>query len=82
MTAHLPMRPLWICEIDGADWPCSHARDELHEQYAGDLPGLGVYMATRLLEASRELADTPHGTPRLLYERFLFWTRSRARRHV
>jgi hypothetical protein len=27
VSAHQPSRPGWVCEADGADWPCEPYRD-------------------------------------------------------
>jgi hypothetical protein len=72
---HKPTRPLWLCVLDGHDWPCKDARTELTEEFRGDGPGLGVYLAAQLFAASRDLEGTPAGTPGKLFSRFLYWAR-------
>jgi hypothetical protein len=72
---HRPDRPSWLCGHCGQDWPCSPARVELGEQYAGDRVGLSVYMAAQHGQAAGEISATV--PPGELYERFLAWTRPR-----
>lgn len=40
---HLPLRPLWLCRVCAAPWPCPVARLTLRQEYAHDRVGLSVY---------------------------------------
>lgn len=52
---HLPLRPLWICRICAAPWPCAPARLSLRRKYAHDLVSLAIYLSTVLHEAAADL---------------------------
>lgn len=78
--AHLPLRPLWLCRVCAAPWPCAVARLSLLREYAHDRVGLLVHLSERLHEAAGELHtlnpyDGP--TPGQLFARFLGWARVR-----
>ncbi len=74
---HAPMRPLWLCRVCAAAWPCPPARLLLTMDYRRDRAGLPVYMAGMLFDAARDLMKlTPSQppTPEELFDRFLAWT--------
>ncbi|MEH1164501.1 hypothetical protein V6V47_03845 [Micromonospora sp. CPCC 205539] len=80
---HLPMRPLWLCRVCAAAWPCPPARLLLTMEYRRDRVALSVYMAGQLFDATADLITlnpNPAPTPVELFERFLAWTTYRARR--
>ncbi|GHJ16524.1 hypothetical protein [Micromonospora sp. AKA38] len=73
---HHPVRPVWLCRVDGQPWPCPPARAALLRDYDGDLVGLAVYLAVTLHDAVRDLYalnpdDAPE--PAVLWDRFLAW---------
>ncbi len=75
---HSPMRPLWLCRVCAAPWPCSPARLTLGREYAGDRLALSVYMTGRLHDAVADLYRlNPNPGPDLteLFDRFLGWVR-------
>ncbi|SCE97650.1 hypothetical protein GA0070216_103472 [Micromonospora matsumotoense] len=77
---HVPMRPLWLCRVCAAPWPCQPARLLLTMDYRQDRVGLSVYMAGRLFDATGDLVTlNPNAVPppAELFERFLAWTRRR-----
>ncbi|WDZ83046.1 hypothetical protein [Micromonospora cathayae] len=68
--AHLPIRPVWRCRIDGAPWPCQPARSRLLRLHADDRLALLMYLGGLMQQAARELpADVD------LTDRFLTWAR-------
>lgn len=71
---HVPSRPLWLCEMDGIDWPCANARRALLAEYRDDRTALGVYLAGRLYEAAWDFHGTPAADPETLFARFLAWS--------
>ena len=76
---HVPMRPLWLCRVCAAPWPCQPARLMLTMDYRRTGSGC-PYMAGRLFDATGDLITlNPHAVPprRELFERFLAWTRRR-----
>ncbi|HEY0700329.1 MAG TPA: hypothetical protein VGD43_21305 [Micromonospora sp.] len=77
---HRALRPLWLCRVCAAPWPCAAARLALRREYADDPVGLAVLMATTLHEAARDLYrlnPNPGPDPAALYRRFVRWTRYR-----
>ncbi|MCX4469686.1 hypothetical protein OOK41_05125 [Micromonospora sp. NBC_01655] len=75
---HLPLRPLWLCRVCAAPWPCQPARLLLLLEYRRDRVGLSVYMAALLFEATGDLvrlSPNPEPSPTDLFDRFLAWTR-------
>ena len=73
---HLPRRPLWLCRVCAAPWPCVVARETLLAEYGDNRGGLSVHLCTALFNATRDLhALNPDGTPspRDLYARFIGW---------
>ncbi|MFV2017893.1 flavin reductase [Micromonospora sp. LOL_023] len=70
---HEPARPTWSCTVcsDGTPWPCSPARTQLAEAYAGEPIALSVDIAELLSVAAEEAGITD---PADLYERFVAWT--------
>ncbi len=75
------MRPLWLCRVCAAPWPCQPARLLLTMDYRRDRVGLSVYMAGMLFDATGDLIKlNPNSVPPPgeLFERFLAWTRRRA----
>ncbi|MFC4021879.1 hypothetical protein ACFOW4_28610 [Micromonospora sp. GCM10011542] len=80
---HLPMRPLWLCRVCAAPWPCQPARLLLGMEYRRDRVSLSVYMAGQLFDATADLIKlNPHPTttPAELFDKFLAWTARYARR--
>jgi hypothetical protein len=65
-----------MCAGCGQPYPCSPARVELGETYAGDRVGLSVYMGMQLEHAAGDIGHTT--PPAELFERFLAWTRPHA----
>ncbi|MBQ1035654.1 hypothetical protein ACQP08_30755 [Micromonospora zamorensis] len=77
---HLPLRPLWLCRVCAAPWPCPVARLTLRQEYADDRVGLSVYLCAVLHEAAADLYRlNPHDGPEpaALFTRFLGWARPR-----
>ncbi|MEV4386877.1 hypothetical protein AB0J68_14360 [Micromonospora sp. NPDC049580] len=77
MRPHLPMRPLWLCRVCAAAWPCQPARLLLTMEYRRDRVGLSVYMAGLLFEATADLIKlnpNPAPSPADLFARFVGWT--------
>ncbi|MEW2442761.1 hypothetical protein [Micromonospora marina] len=70
---HQPARPAWDCRACYQPWPCPPAQVQLAEAYAGDRPGLSIYMASLYAAALNELTSVPAG---LLYTQFVSWTRA------
>lgn len=74
----LPLRPLWLCRVCAAPWPCATARLTLVREYAGDHVALAIYLCTVLHEATADLyrlhPDDAPG-PAALFDRFLGWAR-------
>lgn len=75
--AHRPTRPLWLCRVCAAPWPCSTARLALLREYTADRVSLSVYMAGVMHEAAGDLWRLNPSEPELanLFGRFLAWTR-------
>jgi hypothetical protein len=74
---HVPIRPLWLCRLCAAPWPCATARLNLEAEYGDDRAGLSVYMATALHEAVEDLHKLnpePSQDPAELFVRFIAWT--------
>ncbi|MCI4064307.1 hypothetical protein MRQ36_17565 [Micromonospora sp. R77] len=77
---HVPIRPLWLCRVCAAPWPCQPARLLLLMEYRRDRPGLSVHLAGCLFDATADLLalnPNPGPSPAELFERFLAWTRGR-----
>ncbi|MFI7658874.1 hypothetical protein ACIBTW_08295 [Micromonospora parva] len=77
---HLPLRPLWLCRVCAAPWPCPVARLTLRQEYAHDCVGLSVYLCAVLHEAVADLYRlNPHDgpDPAALFTRFVGWARPR-----
>jgi hypothetical protein len=73
VNRHLPVRPTWICVVDGKPWPCPGARVHLRTQYVDDRVGLAVYMSTQLMTAAVDITDGD-ALPPDLFNRFMAWT--------
>ncbi|MEU8311678.1 hypothetical protein ACFYPF_03400 [Micromonospora sp. NPDC005223] len=74
---HLPMRPLWLCRVCAAPWPCATARMLLRHEYRQDRVSLSVYMSSCLFDATGDLLalnPNPGPQPGELFDRFLAWT--------
>lgn len=71
---HRLTRPLWLCEVDGLDWPCAEARHALLERYRDDRSSLGQLLTGFLYLAAWDLRDTPAADREVLFERFLEWS--------
>ncbi|MGN9804301.1 hypothetical protein [Micromonospora sp. L32] len=79
---HLPIRPLWLCRICAAPWPCATARLTLLREYAHDRVALLVYLGGLLHDAAGQLHTlNPHEYPKpaQLFDRFLGWALPRRR---
>ncbi|MET7946014.1 hypothetical protein [Micromonospora sp. NPDC005324] len=77
MHQHLPRRPLWLCRVCAATWPCATARMLLRVEYGTDRVALSIYMASQLFDATADLLTLnpdPAPDPRALFDRFLAWT--------
>ncbi|MEV0723265.1 hypothetical protein AB0I37_10880 [Micromonospora purpureochromogenes] len=73
---HLPIRPLWLCRVCAAPWPCATARLTLLREYAHDRVALLVYLGGLLHDAAGQLHTlNPHDAPEpaQLFDRFLGW---------
>ncbi|MGC4757478.1 hypothetical protein [Micromonospora trifolii] len=80
---HLPMRPLWLCRMCAAPWPCQPARLLLVIEYQRDRVGLSIYMAGLLFEATADLIKlnpNPAPSPADMFARFVGWIARRAAR--
>ncbi|WP_281934849.1 hypothetical protein [Micromonospora sp. AKA38] len=74
---HLPSRPLWLCRVCAAPWPCQPARLLLLMEYRRDRVSLSIYMAGCLFDATADLlalTPNPGPDPAALFDRFLAWT--------
>ncbi|WP_406068128.1 hypothetical protein [Micromonospora sp. NBC_01638] len=74
---HLPRRPLWLCRVCSARWPCAFARMLLRVEYEADQVALSIYMASQLFDATADLCalnPDPGPDPGELFDRFLAWT--------
>nr|MDT0661065.1 hypothetical protein [Micromonospora sp. DSM 115978] len=74
--SHLPRRPLWLCRVCAADWPCGPARLNLLREHGDDPVWLRVYLASAMHEALRDLVRlNPDSvpTPDVIWRRFLAW---------
>lgn len=63
-------------------WPCEEARRQLLVAYRGSPSMLGLYLATMMIEADRQLTTLhPYTAPpfAVLYERFMGWLPRRPR---
>ncbi|MFG3557875.1 hypothetical protein ACGGAQ_26200 [Micromonospora sp. NPDC047557] len=81
---HLPLRPLWLCRVCAAPWPCPVARLTLRREYAHDQIALSIYLCTVLHDAATDLYRlNPQGgpDPRALFTRFLAWATPRGDPH-
>ncbi|SDZ35510.1 hypothetical protein SAMN05444365_11132 [Micromonospora pattaloongensis] len=70
MTAHGPMRPIWLCGGCGVPWPCPTRRRQLAAEFEGAPMSLAIYMGTHLLTAMEDMKWAPAGP---LHRRFLGW---------
>jgi hypothetical protein len=68
---HRPVRPSWICCVDGEPWPCDRARKELSDVFFGSEEALAAQMAWVMAAAA---ADLGTADPSRLYRRFVRWT--------
>ncbi|GGM60792.1 hypothetical protein GCM10011608_52330 [Micromonospora sonchi] len=81
--SHLPLRPLWLCRICAAPWPCSPARLTLLAGYRHDRVALSIYLAAMLYDAVDDLYRLDPQTvpkPATLHDRFLGWAAPRTPR--
>ncbi|MGN9777845.1 hypothetical protein ACTMS0_19090 [Micromonospora sp. H33] len=77
---HLPSRPLWLCRVCTAAWPCPVVRMLLRTQFEGNRVALSIYMAGQLFDATADLTKLyPNSapSPEALFDRFLAWTARR-----
>jgi hypothetical protein len=73
---HVPIRPLWLCRVCAAPWPCATARLTLLAEYADSHVALSIYLAGMLYDAIDDLYRlNPHDAPApgALFDRFLGW---------
>lgn len=76
LSAHLPLRPLWLCRTCGQPWPCGQAKLDLLASYQDSRSNLLIYLAGRLHEAIDDLHrlnPSTTGDVRDLFDRFLGW---------
>lgn len=74
---HVPIRPLWLCRVCAAPWPCPPARLLLLMDFRRDRVTLSVHLAGCLFDATADLLKlNPDGvpSPKDLFDRFLGWT--------
>jgi len=74
---HVAQRPLWLCRVCAAEWPCPTARARLSVEYAADRVGLRVYLAGLMIDAIDDFAllrPNPGPDPKALFTRFLIWS--------
>ncbi|MEU1605287.1 hypothetical protein [Micromonospora matsumotoense] len=72
----MPLRPLWLCRVCAAPWPCGAARLTLVSEYAHDRVALNIYLCTVLHDAAADLYRLHPDTgpdPATLFARFLAW---------
>jgi hypothetical protein len=69
-VGHTPLRPSWLCVMDGKPWPCDPAREEM----ADDCRITRAIMMSVMLDLAA--GDMPTATPGELFERFVAWTRA------
>jgi hypothetical protein len=67
---HEPIRPDWICDTDGEEWPCVPARERMLTTWT--VVGRGLTMSAYFEQAA---ADQPAAPAGLLHRRFLGWIR-------
>jgi hypothetical protein len=72
VSAHIAIRPTWICAGCGQDWPCATRRAELRAEYTRSAVSLGLYLSSCHAEAAADLRTRPAGE---LHHRFLGWAR-------
>ncbi len=70
---HVPMRPLWLCRVCAAPWPCQPARLLLLLDYRRDRVALSIHMAGCLFDATADLLRA-NPNPADLFDRFIGWT--------
>jgi hypothetical protein len=73
---HTPLRPMWLCRVDGQQWPCAEARLLLRTEFEDNTQGLSIYLAGMYYEATKDLYHLdPHDgpSPREMFERFVAW---------
>lgn len=73
MSAHIPVRPTWMCAGCGQNWPCPTRRHELTAEFAGSSVCMSLYLASCMIEASQSIPAAPAGD---LYYRFIGWIRN------
>ncbi|MCZ7438706.1 hypothetical protein O7598_20005 [Micromonospora sp. WMMC241] len=79
---HTPSRPLWLCRVCAAPWPCQPSRLLLLREYRHDRVGLSIYMAGCLFDATADLLTlnpNPGPSPKDLFDRFVAWTARESR---
>jgi len=67
---HAPLRPSWLCVVDGKPWPCDLA---LARMAGEDRYSRAIFMSMMLDQAAQ---DMPTATPAELFERFVAPTRA------
>lgn len=72
MSTHRATRPAWRCVVDGMDWPCAPAKQQLIEVY-DDRAALTALLGSLMARAADDLGVAD---PTDLYARFLAWTMS------
>ena len=76
LRAHTPIRPLWLCRVCAAPWPCGEARLALLHRWQGDRTGLAHHLTGMYREALSDLTTlNPHDgpSPAEIFRRFLTW---------
>jgi hypothetical protein len=76
MVWHRPVRPGWLCEVDGFEWPCAAAKRWLLGEVVDpeDTTDLQYGLVSLMVMAEGELADV---TVAELYHRFVAWAMAR-----
>jgi hypothetical protein len=65
-----PSRPGWTCKGCGEEWPCIPRKRQLWDLFEGTSASLTTYMASYLVDASREL---PHLSTLEVATRLVGW---------
>ncbi|MCZ7435080.1 hypothetical protein O7598_01620 [Micromonospora sp. WMMC241] len=71
------MRPLWLCRVCAAPWPCQPGRLLLLMDYRCDRVALSIHMAGCLSDATADLLKLNPDrmpSPKDLFDRLLGWT--------
>jgi hypothetical protein len=52
---HLPVRPAWVCDDDGQDWPCPGYQDRLLRRHDRNEVAMSTAMAEWMRDARHDL---------------------------